>query len=100
MGGLRRMECQDLFLGNPYKDSWFEVDWWVIKIFNALEVAIHLVLGVHQWRCSYIRKLGSPACHNYRCSQGSDGRVLSYCHSAMYKYKDLASYEVFFLGKI
>jgi hypothetical protein len=30
------MKCQGLYLGSPCKDSWFEVDRWVIKIMNAL----------------------------------------------------------------
>jgi hypothetical protein len=47
------MECQGLCLGSPCKDSWFEVDWWIIKIINALGVGVHLALGVHPWRCSY-----------------------------------------------
>jgi hypothetical protein len=34
------------------KDSWFEVDRWVIKIMNALGVAVRLALGENQWRCS------------------------------------------------
>jgi hypothetical protein len=46
------MEYQILFLGSPCKDSWFEGDWWVIKIINALGVAVHLALGVHPWKCS------------------------------------------------
>jgi hypothetical protein len=28
------------------------VDQWVIKIINTLEMAVHMALGVHQWRCS------------------------------------------------
>jgi hypothetical protein len=47
-----RMKCQGLYLGSPYKDSWFEVDRWVIKIMNALGVAVPLALGENQWRCS------------------------------------------------
>jgi hypothetical protein len=46
MGGLCRMECQGIYLRSPCKDSWFEVDWWVIKIINALGVAVHLTLDV------------------------------------------------------
>jgi hypothetical protein len=49
------MKCQCLYLGSPYKDSWFEVDQWVIKIMNALGVAVPLALGENQWRCSYVR---------------------------------------------
>jgi hypothetical protein len=37
MGRHCRMKYQGLYLGSPCKDSWFEVDWWVIKIMNALE---------------------------------------------------------------
>jgi hypothetical protein len=46
------MKCQGLYLGSPCKDSWFEVDRWVIKIMNALGVAVPLALGENQWRCS------------------------------------------------
>jgi hypothetical protein len=47
------MKCQGLYLRSPCKDSWFEVDRWVIKIMNALGVAVPLALGENQWRCSY-----------------------------------------------
>jgi hypothetical protein len=46
------MKCQGLYLGSPCKDSWFEVDWWVIKRMNALGVAVRLALGENQWRCT------------------------------------------------
>ena len=39
------MKCQGLYLRSPCKDSWFEVDQWVIKIMTVLEVAIPLALG-------------------------------------------------------
>jgi hypothetical protein len=52
MEGHCRMKCQGLYLGSPCKDSWFEVDRWVIKIVNALGVAVPLALGENQWRCS------------------------------------------------
>jgi hypothetical protein len=52
MGGHCRMKCQGLYLRSPCKDSWFEVDRWVIKIMNALGVAVPLALGENQWRCS------------------------------------------------
>jgi hypothetical protein len=53
------MKCQGLYLRSPCKDPWFEVDRWVIKIMNALikimnalGVAVPLALGENQWRCS------------------------------------------------
>jgi hypothetical protein len=56
------MKCQGLYLGSPCKDSWFEVDRWVIKIMNALGVAVPLALGENQWRCSndYMCEGGVP----------------------------------------
>jgi hypothetical protein len=48
------MKCQGLYLGSPCKDSWFEVDQWVIKIMNALGMAVPLALGENQWRCSNV----------------------------------------------
>jgi hypothetical protein len=54
------MKCQGLYLGSPCKDSWFEVDRWVIKIMNALGVAVPLALGENQWRCSYSLRSNLP----------------------------------------
>jgi hypothetical protein len=54
------MKCQGLYLGSEYKDSWFEVDRWVIKITSALGVAVPLALGENQWRCSKVH------CYMYR----------------------------------
>jgi hypothetical protein len=46
------MKYRGLYLGSPCNNSWFEVDRWVIKIMNALGVAVPLALGENQWRCS------------------------------------------------
>lgn len=60
MGGHCTIKCQGLYLGSPCKDSWFEVDQWVIKIMKALGVAVPLALGENQClrsghRCDNVR---------------------------------------------
>jgi hypothetical protein len=54
------MKCQGLYLGSPCKDSWFEVDRWVIKIMNVVGVAVPLALGENKWKYSKGSHLKGP----------------------------------------